>query len=220
MLGYHAPLQIVVPFLRNRHFSVYVVNFKHHRVDILDPNPWNLIGDGWKETHKGTVKYGNSKGQWCKIMMKRLNEAIQAARPDSGIPKFGNYKCEMLDGIHKQKIGSNDYGFYCMWYMEYYDASTAKVLWPYSVCVLCIVRATSRWHLYSLLKQISIQSYTVTIGVFVFMWFFTLWFVGLFRADMGWRAPVHHLPWGQRPKRAPRRNRAAPPSLLIYVAPF
>lgn len=124
--------EIVVRFVRNRHFSVYVVNFKHHRVDILDPNPWNLIGDGWKETHKGTVKYGNSKGQWCKIMMKRLNEAIQAARPDSGIPKFGNYKCEMLDGIHKQKIGSNDYGFYCMWYMEYYNASTAKVLWPYS----------------------------------------------------------------------------------------
>jgi hypothetical protein len=143
MLGYHAPLQIVVPFLRKGHFSVYVVNFKHHRVDILDPNPWNLIGDGWKETHKGTVRYGNSKGQWCKIMMKRLNEAIQAARPESGIPKFGNYKCEMLDGIHKQKIGSNDCGFYCMWYMEYYDASTAKVLWPYSVCVLCIVRATS-----------------------------------------------------------------------------
>jgi hypothetical protein len=74
----------------------------------------------------------------------------------------------MLDGIHKQKIGSNDCGFYCMWYMEYYDASTAKVLWPYLVCVLCIVRATSRWHLYSLLKQISIQSYTVTIWIFCF----------------------------------------------------
>ncbi|KAG0514316.1 hypothetical protein BDA96_10G180300 [Sorghum bicolor] len=126
-------MMIVVPFLRNGHFSVYVINLNHHRVDILDPNDWKLIGDGWKQTHKGMVQYGNNKGQCCRLMMRRLNEAIQVARPDSWIPKFGNYKCELLHDIHKQRIGSNDCGFYCMWYMEYYDANTAKVLWPYSL---------------------------------------------------------------------------------------
>jgi hypothetical protein len=125
-----------VPFLRGGHFSVYVINFIHHRVDILDPNPWNLIGDGWKQTHKGNVEYGKHKGQWCKIMMRRLSEAIQIARPYSGIPKFGNFKCEMVDDIPKQAVGSNDYDFYVMWYMEYYDVGTDKVNWPYSVCVL------------------------------------------------------------------------------------
>ena len=123
----------MVPFLQNGHFSVYVINFNHHRVDILDPNDWKLIGDGWKQAHKGMVQYRNNKGQWCRLMMRRLNEAIQVARPDSRIPKFGNYKCELLHDIHKQRIGSNDCGFYCMWHMEYYDANTAKVLWPYSV---------------------------------------------------------------------------------------
>jgi hypothetical protein len=87
--------------LRSGHFSVYVVNFVKRRVDILDPNDWEAIGPGWKKTHMGKCHYAFSNQTFCKVMACRLNDAIHKVRPDAGIPRFGNYKCEMVHNIPK-----------------------------------------------------------------------------------------------------------------------
>jgi hypothetical protein len=121
--------------LRSGHFSVYVVNFVKKRVDILDPNDWEAIGPGWKNTHMGKCHYADSNQTFCKVMVRRLNDAIHKVRPDAGIPRFGNYKCEMVHNIPKQSPDSNDYAFYAMWYMEYYNADHGTVVFPYAVCV-------------------------------------------------------------------------------------
>jgi hypothetical protein len=65
-------------------------------------------------------------------MVRRLNNAIHKVRPDAGIPRFGNYKCEMVHNIPKQRPGSNDCTFYAKWYMEYYNADHGTVVFPYA----------------------------------------------------------------------------------------
>lgn len=47
------PSQIVLPVIRDKYFSVYIINFEKIKVHILDPNPWDAIGKGWLETHMG-----------------------------------------------------------------------------------------------------------------------------------------------------------------------
>jgi hypothetical protein len=44
--------------------------------------------------------------------------------------------CEMLHAIPKQAVCSEDCAFYCMLYIDNYDAATGTVHWPYMVSVL------------------------------------------------------------------------------------
>jgi hypothetical protein len=83
----------------------------------------------------GKCHYVDSNQTFCKVMVRRLNDAIHKVRPDAGIPRFSNYKYEMVHNIPKQWLGSNDCAFYAMWYMEYYNADHGTVVFPYAVCV-------------------------------------------------------------------------------------
>lgn len=122
-------MQIVLPVLRQGHFSVYVVNFLKHKVHILDPNPWHLIGQGWQDTHKKQVTYGGVKAQWCQHMIRRLNRSIHEVRPFTTMPKFGNYAIEVVEDRPAMEINSHDCGPYICGFMQRYDAQTGKIEW-------------------------------------------------------------------------------------------
>ncbi|KXG32092.2 hypothetical protein SORBI_3003G099800, partial [Sorghum bicolor] len=123
--------EIVLPVIRKGHFSVYIVNFV--LIHILDPNPWDEIGKtGWKDTHFGKINFSDGEMQFCKRLMLRLNDAIQFLRPNV-VRRFRSYMCEMLHAIPKQAVCSEDCAFYCMLYMDNYDAATGTVHWPYTV---------------------------------------------------------------------------------------
>ncbi|KAF0922195.1 hypothetical protein E2562_028788 [Oryza meyeriana var. granulata] len=42
--GQAARMHIILPVLNNDHWSLYIINFLHERVDILDSKDYNLIG--------------------------------------------------------------------------------------------------------------------------------------------------------------------------------
>jgi hypothetical protein len=139
--------------LRSGHFSVYVVNFvKKKGSTFSTPTIGKRLGlDG--RTHMGKCHYADSNQTFFKVMVRRLNNAIHKVRPDTGIPRFGNYKCEMVQNIPKQRPGSNDCAFYAMWYMEYYSADHGTVVFPYAVCVPLI----SCSHFYTMFYEMFIH---------------------------------------------------------------
>ncbi|WVZ96779.1 LOW QUALITY PROTEIN: hypothetical protein U9M48_042375 [Paspalum notatum var. saurae] len=107
---------IMVPMLRGGHWSLYVVNTVRRCVDILDSNPYGpaLGGTTWRTYHNAQVVDTNGvKLPWSRLIMNRLNKALQRARPKSSIPKFGNYKIDLAPNCPTMNPGSNDCGFFC-----------------------------------------------------------------------------------------------------------
>jgi hypothetical protein len=62
-----------------------------------------------------------TKLPWSRLIMKRLSMALQEARPDSCIPKFGKFKIALLPNCPTMQPGSNDCGFLSL---ASYDAMT------------------------------------------------------------------------------------------------
>jgi hypothetical protein len=60
---------------------------------------------------------GDRKVSWARLIMSRLNLAIQNARPRSALPAFLKYPIELLNNCPTMKVGSNDCGFFVMRYM-------------------------------------------------------------------------------------------------------
>jgi hypothetical protein len=109
--------------LRRSHWTLYAINFQLHRIDILDSNPYgpSLGGTTWKHIHNDQVMINGTKLPWSRLIMKRLSMALQEARPDSCLPKFGNYKIALLPNCPSMLPGSNDCGFLSL---ASYDATT------------------------------------------------------------------------------------------------
>jgi hypothetical protein len=59
--------------------------------------------------------------------MKRLSMALQEARPDSCIPKFGNFKITLLHNCPTMQPGSNDCGFFVTSFIRCYDFDDGDV---------------------------------------------------------------------------------------------
>jgi hypothetical protein len=57
----------------------------------------------------------------AKLIMSRLNLAIQHIRPRSTLPAFWNYPIELPTNCPTMKVGSNDRVFFVMRYIQYYD---------------------------------------------------------------------------------------------------
>jgi hypothetical protein len=88
----------MVPMLRRSHWTLYAINFQLRRIDILDSNPNGpaLGGTTWNDIHNDQVMINGMKLPWSRLIMKRLSMVLQEARPDSCIPKFGNFKIVLL----------------------------------------------------------------------------------------------------------------------------
>ncbi|XP_020404077.1 uncharacterized protein [Zea mays] len=114
---------IMVPMLRSRHWTLYVVNLQIGRIHVLDSNPYGpeMGGTIWKNYHCIPMDLGDRKVSWARLMMSRLNLAIQNARPRSALPAFLNYPIELMNNCPTMKLGSNDCGFFVMRYMQNYD---------------------------------------------------------------------------------------------------
>ncbi|WVZ89643.1 hypothetical protein U9M48_036022 [Paspalum notatum var. saurae] len=121
---------IMVPMLRGGHWSLYVVNTVRRCVDILDSNPYGpaLGGTTWRMYHNAQVVDTNgAKLPWSKLIMNRLNKALQIARPKSSIPKFGKYKIDLAPNCPTMNPGSNDCGFFVTRYIHFYDFRDASI---------------------------------------------------------------------------------------------
>jgi hypothetical protein len=93
----------MVPILHMGHWTLYVINIQFLCIHILDSNPYGpeLGGTTW--------------------IMNRLNKSLQQVRPNSRIPKFGNFPIDMPPVCPTMIAGSNDCGFFVMRYIQYYD---------------------------------------------------------------------------------------------------
>jgi hypothetical protein len=103
----------MVPMLRRSHWTLYAINFQLHRIDILDSNPYgpSLGGTTWKQIHNDQVMMNGTKLPWSRLFMKRLSIVLHEARPDSSLPKFGNFKIGLLPNCPTMLPSSNDCGF-------------------------------------------------------------------------------------------------------------
>jgi hypothetical protein len=113
----------MVPMLRHSHWTLYVINFQLHGIDILDSNPYGplLGGTSWKQIHNDQLLTNRTKIPWSRLIMRRLSIALHEARPDSSLPKFGNYKIGLLPNYPTMLPGSNDCGFFVANFFRCYD---------------------------------------------------------------------------------------------------
>ncbi|WVZ84958.1 hypothetical protein U9M48_031924 [Paspalum notatum var. saurae] len=121
---------IMLPMLRRNHWTLCVVNFYKGCIHILDSNPYgpDLGGTTWQTFHCAKVTSSDGKGlPWARLIMNRLNKALQLARPNSCLPKFGNYKILLAPNCPTMKVGSNDCGFFVARYIQFYDYTDGAI---------------------------------------------------------------------------------------------
>ncbi|XP_020407202.1 uncharacterized protein [Zea mays] len=114
---------IMVPMLRAGHWTLYVINFQNRCIHILDSNPYGpeLGETTWESYHYVQMDIGKRKLPWARLIMVRLNMALQHVRPRSNLPRFDNFPIDMAPNCPTMKAGSNDCGFFAMRYIQYYD---------------------------------------------------------------------------------------------------
>jgi hypothetical protein len=93
-------MQIMVPMQHSGLWTLYVVNFQIGRIHVLDSNPYGpeMGGTIWKNYHCIPMDMGDRKVSWARLIMSRLNLAIQNVRPRSALPTFFKYlkgKCAL-----------------------------------------------------------------------------------------------------------------------------
>ena len=109
--------------LRRSHWTLYAINFERRRIDILDSNPYGTLlgGTTWKQIHNDQMMINGTKIPWSRLIMRRLSIALHEARPDSTLPKFGNYKIGLLPNCPTMLPRSNDCGFFVANFLRCYD---------------------------------------------------------------------------------------------------
>ena len=136
----------MVPILHMGHWTLYVINIQLRCIHILDSNPYGpeLGGTSWKMFHYSQKDIGTRKLPWARVIMNRLNKSLQQVRPNSRIPKFGNFPIDMPPMCPTMIAGSNDCGFFCheihpvLWpYGWFYQAiyKTSESFYDYAVCI-------------------------------------------------------------------------------------
>jgi hypothetical protein len=108
--------QIMIPMVSRGHWTLYDVNTVKRCIHILDSNPYEpkLGGTTWRDYHFAQMDLGGKKIPWAKVIMSRLNKALQHVRPRSCFPKFGNFAIDLSPNCPTMEAGSNDCGFYVM----------------------------------------------------------------------------------------------------------
>ncbi|WVZ53047.1 hypothetical protein U9M48_004038 [Paspalum notatum var. saurae] len=125
-----ANVGIMLSMLRQNHWTLYVVNFYKGCIHILDSNPYGpaLGGTTWQTYHYAKVTSSDGKSlPWARLIMNRLNKALQLARPNSCLLKFGNYKILLAPNCPTMKVGSNDCGFFVARYIQLYDYTDGAI---------------------------------------------------------------------------------------------
>jgi hypothetical protein len=105
------------------HWTLYVDNTVKKCIHILDSNPYGatLGGTTGKDYHFAQLDLGGRKLPWAKVIMSRLNKALQHVGPRTCFPKFGNFAIDLSPNCPTMAAGSNDCGFYDMGYILFYD---------------------------------------------------------------------------------------------------
>jgi hypothetical protein len=103
----------MIPMLRRGHWTLYVVNFHLRCIDILDSNLYGLAvgGTTWKHYHNETITFQKKKYTWSRLMRFRHSMGMHLACPKSTLPKFGNFKIDLVKDCPTMPISSNDCGF-------------------------------------------------------------------------------------------------------------
>jgi hypothetical protein len=80
------------------HWTLYVVNFQMHYIDILYSNLYGpaIGGTTWKHYHNEIMTFEKKTYTWSRLMMSQLSMGMQLARPKAMLPKFGNFKIDLV----------------------------------------------------------------------------------------------------------------------------
>ncbi|KAL6842555.1 hypothetical protein ACP4OV_027399 [Aristida adscensionis] len=85
---------IFTPMWHRHHWSAYVVNLIHARIDVLDSNDYgaNLGGTTWADHHESMVECEGEHRTWNKLMIERLNDSFHRVFSRSPLPVFTNWR--------------------------------------------------------------------------------------------------------------------------------
>jgi hypothetical protein len=117
----------MVPILDSGHWVLFVIDDLLVHVLIFDANPYRLCGTDPYERHTMHRMMAVCNTKWAPTLMKRLSKALHEVKPKVGIAKFGKWALNVVESVPQMELGSNDYGFYVMMYIELYD--------PLGLCV-------------------------------------------------------------------------------------
>uniref|UniRef100_A0A0E0JJ52 Ubiquitin-like protease family profile domain-containing protein n=1 Tax=Oryza punctata TaxID=4537 RepID=A0A0E0JJ52_ORYPU len=106
----------IIPVLHNSHWSIYAINIPHKWINTIDSNNYPLIETLVSDHH----------GELSKRVVKRLSDALQKALTKR-FRRFGGFRKNPMS-CAKMEIGSNDYAFYIMKYIETYDREPIEAL--------------------------------------------------------------------------------------------
>ncbi|KAL6648104.1 hypothetical protein ACP70R_012328 [Stipagrostis hirtigluma subsp. patula] len=112
---------IFIPLWHRSHWSVYVINLIHLRIDILDSADYGgVLGDtSWADHHQSLHTINGQTRPWNKIMMQRLNDSFHRVCPRGTLPVFSHWRALPIYGLPRQDI--NDCAFCVMRFLEFYD---------------------------------------------------------------------------------------------------
>ncbi|KAL6595589.1 hypothetical protein ACP70R_047929 [Stipagrostis hirtigluma subsp. patula] len=105
---------IFFPVHHGSHWTLYVVNFSHQQIDILDSNSW--ASDRERDAYHGQI---------CERIRDRLYHVLHLFTAGK-IADFSDYGWPYVK-VELQIPGSNDCAFFVMIFLEFYDADSRKV---------------------------------------------------------------------------------------------
>jgi hypothetical protein len=114
-------MRLTVPILDSGHWVLFVIDDLLGHVLIFDSNRYKLLGTDHYERHTMQRMMAVRNINWAPTLMKRLSKALHEVRPKVGIAKFGKWALNVVESAPLMELGSNNYGFYVMRYIESYD---------------------------------------------------------------------------------------------------
>ncbi|KAL6614563.1 hypothetical protein ACP70R_036833 [Stipagrostis hirtigluma subsp. patula] len=118
---------IFIPVWHRSHWSVYVINMIHFRIDILDSADYGgaLGATTWVDHHQCPTTIKGETRPWNKIIMQRINDSLHRLCPRGTLPVFSHWRALPINGLPRQAI--NDCAFCVMRFLEFYDGDSGTL---------------------------------------------------------------------------------------------
>ncbi|KAL6873992.1 hypothetical protein ACP4OV_014074 [Aristida adscensionis] len=121
---------IFIPMWHRFHWTVYVINLIHARIDILDSSDYggSLGNTKWSDHHESMESTQGDPRPWNKIMIERLNDSFHRVCLRGTLPVFTHWRALPIGGLPKQE--PNDCAFQVVRFMEFYNGEDGVLTCP------------------------------------------------------------------------------------------
>ncbi|XP_062213565.1 uncharacterized protein LOC133914479 [Phragmites australis] len=107
---------VFLSMCHREHISVYCINFRHTRIDVLDSLDYKSIGTEWEQHHDK---------EFCDTMMQRLSDSFQRiSKKDFKV--FANMRRVPFTEAPVM-VNRNDCAFFSMKFIEFFDGEESSL---------------------------------------------------------------------------------------------